>query len=182
MRSWIAAQLETGRPPGMRGRPGSPGCRFPFAGAASRGFRDRPDPIRERKLIPEDKVWKSSAAHLWTAAKASTASRVCVERRFRFGNARMNSDVGERSFRCLSTVANVNQSPHSPSRLTRRSIIGLSDFIFGGAGGSIANGGPCCGLGRDGAARYWLLRSSVGCGALIDRESVVRGGGADGSR
>ena len=101
------------------------------------------------------------------------------ERNFRFGNGRMNSDIGTRSFPCLSAVDRVNHSRYSPNRLTWRSIIGLSDFIYGGAGGSSASGGPCCGLGRDGAERYGLLRSSVGCTALTDGGSVGHG---DGSR
>lgn len=82
--------------------------------------------------------------------------------RFRVGNAQMNSGVATRSFRWLSTTHSVNHSWHSHNRLTQRSIIGLSDFIYGGADGSNASGGPCCGLGRGSAEQHRQLASFVG--------------------
>ena len=174
----------TGATPGEGDRPDSPGCRFPFAGAASRGLRDRFDPIRDGALIPEDKVWKSSRSHLWMANTTCGRCHPMDERRLRFGDDRMNSTVPRTSCPWSATLYGVNHCWYSPNHLTWRSIIDLSDSDYGGAGGSCGSGGPSCGLGRDGAERRWRLRRLVTDSVLISRGSVDDHDefGGDGSR
>jgi hypothetical protein len=182
MRTLSALRPQPGRPPSVEGRPGSPGCRFPFAGAASRGLRGPFDPIRVQTLIPEDKVWKSSADHLWMVQRADDGSGHRNGRRLRLGNGRVNSDGMEASRPWFCRVYTVKRGWHSPNHLTRRSIIGLSDIDYGGAGGSTRTGGLCCGLGRDGADWHWHRRGSVSNSALTDRGSIVEVCDGDGFR